>query len=83
MVEDQGWADGYYPSQVTKYIFRAGKKPGTKALDDLRKANWYMARWVAWRTFGKRIWKIVRREPEVVFKPDALAEELKKLQNRL
>lgn len=64
-VEDQGWADGYYPGQVTKYLARAGRKPGQEADKDLEKARWYMNRWVAWRTHGKKIWKIARRTPEI------------------
>jgi hypothetical protein len=76
LVEDQGHAEGYYFGQVTKYVFRTGHKPTADSLEDLKKAHWYMARWVAWRTYGKAIWKIVRRDPEVVFKPSVLAAEV-------
>jgi hypothetical protein len=76
MVEDQGHADGYYFGQVTKYAFRAGKKPGAERLEDLAKAHWYAARWLAWTRYGKRIWKIVRAEPEIVFKPELLAQKV-------
>lgn len=61
LVEDQGHASGYYFGQVTKYLFRAGVKPGTAHLEDLRKAAWYLNRWVAWRAEGKAIWKIQRK----------------------
>jgi len=76
MVEDQGHADGYYFGQVTKYAFRVGRKPGTEALEDLQKMHWYAARWLAWRRYGKRIWKIVRQDPEIVFKPELLAQKV-------
>lgn len=76
LVEDQGHASGYYFGQVTKYLFRAGFKPGEAQLKDLDKAHWYLARWVAWQRHGKTIWKIVRRDPEVVFRPQVLAEQV-------
>lgn len=75
-VEACGKADGYYFGQVTKYLHRAGSKPGADELEDLRKAHWYMARWVAWKKYGKKIWKIVRRDPDVVFDPNAIVREL-------
>jgi hypothetical protein len=65
MVEDQGHAAGYYFGQVTKYLFRAGRKPGTESIQDLQKAAWYMNRWVAWCQHGKKIWKIAKRTPEI------------------
>lgn len=61
MVEDQGHADGYYFGQVTKYLFRAGFKPGNDALQDLKKAQWYMNRWIEWRTRGRECWKITAK----------------------
>lgn len=61
IVEDQGHADGYYFGQVTKYLFRSGSKPSTSGIEDLRKAAWYMNRWVAWSERGKAIWKIQRK----------------------
>lgn len=76
MVEDQGKADGYYFGQVTKYLFRQGHKPDAPPIQDLEKAHWYMARWVAWTKYGRRIWKLVRAEPEIVFDPTRIAEEV-------
>jgi hypothetical protein len=73
MVEDQGHADGYYFGQVTKYVFRIGDKPNEELIRDLAKTHWYAARWLAWRKHGKAIWKIVRRDPDIVFKPEILA----------
>ena len=70
MVEDQGYADGYYFGQVTKYLFRAARKPGVESKEDLRKAQWYMNRWVAWLTHGKKLWKVVARKAEYDFKSD-------------
>lgn len=61
-VEDAGHADGYYYGQVTKYLDRMGHKPGVDALQDLAKAQWYLNRWLAWRTLGKAIWKIERKQ---------------------
>lgn len=34
----------YHLGNATKYIFRAGKKDATKAVEDLRKAAWYLNR---------------------------------------
>lgn len=61
VVEDQGWADGYYPAQVSKYLYRAGRKPGVSAEIDLQKAKWYLDRWIAWRQHGRAIWKITQK----------------------
>ena len=76
MVEDQGHADGYYFGQVTKYAFRAGQKPGEPALYDLQKMHWYAARWLVWRRYGKRIWKIARVDPEFIFNPQLLEQKV-------
>lgn len=38
------WGLGYSLGQVLKYVQRAGKKDGTTALQDLKKAQWYLAR---------------------------------------
>lgn len=37
---------GFMAGNVLKYIVRAGRKPGTDALDDLRKACEYVDRWI-------------------------------------
>jgi hypothetical protein len=36
------WGLGYYLGNATKYICRAGKKPGVDAATDLEKAIWYI-----------------------------------------
>ena len=60
--EDNGWAQGYCLGSTTKYIQRAGKKPGADALEDLKKAWWYLDRYISWLERGKGIWKISRCE---------------------
>ena len=35
---------GFCLGNVTKYILRAGKKPGEDSLRDLKKAQWYLNR---------------------------------------
>jgi hypothetical protein len=37
-----GIDNDYRLGQATKYICRAGKKPGADALEDLKKALWYL-----------------------------------------
>lgn len=37
-----GWGLGFSLGCVIKYIARAGRKPGASAIDDLRKARWYL-----------------------------------------
>lgn len=92
MVEAMGHADGYYFGQVTRYAFRQGQKPGSSyfqkvsarledyldegAVEDLAKLHWYASRWLAWRKHGKAIWKIVRRDPDIVFQPQILEREV-------
>lgn len=36
------WGLGFSLGNAVKYVARAGKKPGAKALEDLRKARWYL-----------------------------------------
>lgn len=60
-VEDQGWAQGYCLGNATKYLHRAGLKPGTEAVTDLKKAVWFLTRYIAWLEHGKTIWGIRRR----------------------
>jgi len=74
MVEDQGHADGYYFGQVTKYLFRAGSKPGQEAVKDRQKAQWYMNRWMAWTQYGPKIWKFRAAPAEVPFQYDPMAK---------
>lgn len=43
----EGWGLGFHLGNSVKYIARAGTKPGESALDDLRKARWYLDREIA------------------------------------
>lgn len=52
-VEDRGWTEGYCLGNATKYIHRAGQKPGSEALQDLKKAAWYLNRYISWLERGK------------------------------
>lgn len=40
------WELGYHLGNMLKYIQRAGKKPGEDTLTDLRKARWYLQRYL-------------------------------------
>lgn len=40
------WNLNYHLGQTLKYIQRAGKKPNTPELQDLKKAAWYLARYI-------------------------------------
>lgn len=40
----------FLSGNVVKYVCRAGRKEGTKPLDDLLKARWYLDRLIAWDT---------------------------------
>jgi len=40
------WELGYHLGNALKYIQRAGKKPGESELTDLRKARWYLQRYL-------------------------------------
>ena len=37
----------YHLGAVIKYVLRAGKKDQTKTLEDLKKAQWYLNRYIA------------------------------------
>jgi hypothetical protein len=41
-IEAAGWLEGHAKACVLKYICRAGTKPGESALDDYRKAKFYL-----------------------------------------
>lgn len=43
-IEDKGF--GYHLGNAIKYISRAGKKDPTKTVEDLRKAVWYIERYI-------------------------------------
>jgi Protein of unknwon function (DUF3310) len=45
-IEDQGLP--YHLSCVIKYVTRAGHKDETKTLEDLKKARWYLDRYIQW-----------------------------------
>lgn len=40
----EAWALSFHLGNTIKYISRVGKKAGESALDDLRKARWYLNR---------------------------------------
>lgn len=40
------WGLGFHLGNVVKYISRAGKKPDQTTLSDLRKAAWYLDRYI-------------------------------------
>ena len=40
----EAWGLGYHLGNATKYIARAGKKPGADTVEDLKKAIWYIQR---------------------------------------
>ena len=40
------WNLGFHLGNVVKYISRAGRKPDQTQLDDLRKAQWYLERFI-------------------------------------
>jgi hypothetical protein len=45
VIED--WRLGFHLGNAVKYISRAGHKDPTKTLEDLRKARWYLDRYIA------------------------------------
>lgn len=40
------WNLGFHLGNVVKYISRAGKKPDQTTIDDLKKAKWYLERYI-------------------------------------
>ena len=44
-IEDQKLP--YHLGNVVKYVERAGKKDPTKTVEDLKKASWYLTRYIA------------------------------------
>ena len=42
----EAWDTGFHLSNVLKYVSRAGKKPGVDILEDLKKAAWYLDRYI-------------------------------------
>lgn len=37
---------GFHFGNTVKYLLRAGKKPGSDATEDVKKARWYLDRWL-------------------------------------
>lgn len=56
--EDQGWGPGYHLGNCTKYLVRAGRKPGASALKDLQKGRWFLDRWIRYLQRGPKIWRV-------------------------
>ena len=42
----EGWGLGFHLGNVVKYISRAGKKPDQDTISDLKKARWYLDRFI-------------------------------------
>ena len=42
----EAWGLGFHLGNVVKYISRAGKKSDNSTLQDLKKAEWYLSRYV-------------------------------------
>jgi hypothetical protein len=49
----EAWSLGFCLGNAVKYICRNGEKNGTRALDDLRKARWYLDREIRKLEAGK------------------------------
>ncbi|MDU4641275.1 MAG: DUF3310 domain-containing protein [Negativicoccus massiliensis] len=47
----ESWRLGYYLGNAVKYISRAGKKSKDTELEDLRKARWYIKRYLDYHPF--------------------------------
>lgn len=45
----EAWGLDYHRGNVVKYIVRAGRKDAATELQDLRKALWYLERYIAKR----------------------------------
>ncbi len=43
----ENWGLGFSPGNAVKYISRAGHKDNTSAIEDLKKARWYIDREIA------------------------------------
>lgn len=43
----EAWGLGFHLGNVVKYISRAGKKDPAKRIEDLKKAKWYLERYLA------------------------------------
>lgn len=52
VMDRQGWALGYCLGNASKYMHRAGLKDGQAALQDLKKARWYLDRYITYLEGG-------------------------------
>jgi hypothetical protein len=48
----EAWGLGFHLGNVLKYLCRCGHKAGASELDDLRKAQWYLKRYIEFRGKG-------------------------------
>ena len=46
----EGFKLSYHLGCVIKYVLRAGKKDPSKTIEDLRKAEWYLKRYIEQQT---------------------------------
>lgn len=42
----EAWGSNYHLGNVIKYVSRAGKKDPNKEIEDLKKAAWYLDRYI-------------------------------------
>lgn len=42
----EAWGLGFHLGNVVKYVSRAGRKPSADAVEDLKKARWYLDRFI-------------------------------------
>lgn len=42
----EAWGLGFHLGNTVKYISRAGRKPGNSLIQDLKKARWYLDRFI-------------------------------------
>lgn len=52
VAEAKGW--GYHIGNATKYLWRMGSKPNTSMIEDLKKAIWYLQRYLQLLEDGSR-----------------------------
>ena len=56
----EGWNLGFHLGNTVKYISRLGRKPGADELEDMKKARWYLDRFI--KLTEKRL---TRKDPPV------------------
>ena len=49
----EAWGSGFHIGNVIKYLSRAGKKDPEKEIEDLKKAMWYLDRYIKIIESGK------------------------------